>query len=181
MNRTRLLVDGKGFIHVDENDNRKGYFILCCNEKRSDISIDLYNHFSFHTHDCINICSGIICSRCDDKAKAFHRKCVTKGRFEISVVVEGQSLKLCHAISSPSKATEVLKMKTKTIRRLQCNEGYYKKRYTLLLSDCGGDVSKRCSNDLFNKETKKLYEKFLAEDTDAVPQKELVRYLCSKS
>ena len=62
-------------------------------------------------------------------------------------------------------------MKAKTIRQLQRNKSYYKNRYTDLLSDSELAISKKCSDDLFNRETKKLYEKFLSEDTDAVPQK----------
>ena len=43
------------------------------------------------------------------------------------------------------------------------------------------EISHSCSNQLFNVETKDLYAKFLDENTDAVPQKELIKYLCAKS
>ena len=179
---SEFLIQQKGFVPIDENDIRKGYFILKCNERRGDITIDLYNYFSFHIYDCqYKMNDDILCNCCQKIAKAFRRKCATKGRFERSDVADGRGQRISHAISSPSKAERRIKAQSRTIHRLQCSQAYYKNRYSELLSNSGMFISPASSDRLFNSETKNLYEKFLDENTDAVPQKELIRYLCAKS
>ena len=76
---SEFLIQQKGFVPLDENGRRKGFFILKCNNRRGDISIDHYNHFSFHIENCLYEPDndGILCNRCQIKAKVFRRKCTT--------------------------------------------------------------------------------------------------------
>ena len=87
----QLLIQYKEIILIDENDSTRGFFILKCNEKRTDTSINLYNHFSFHVMDCTHCINGnIVCINCLQKTKILRRKRVTKGRFRRFEPVDGR-------------------------------------------------------------------------------------------
>lgn len=180
-NQTRTLIKKTGFIMVDENDYTKGYYYMSSNNTRADIPLDLYNQYTFHIDQCMNTTTdNIHCAACNGSMKTFRRKCAAKGRFERAGIVDsGRNIK--YLLSSPSKAKESIVSRSKTIKRCKSHIYILKKQYTSLLSDTGMILSSSTSNILFNDETRKLYEKLLSDETDAVPQKELVQYLCART
>ena len=118
----------------------------------------------------------LVCKECKGGLHHFRRICCEKGKWFNNSINPKCNLK--HAINTPLKCIESIKITQKASKRLRNSRDYCQHKYQQLLNQTGIEISEEQSDFIFNSKTRKdMLDYFQDEATQTITQSELIKYL----
>ena len=170
------LFDTIGFIDISKDK----IYILQHNKNRPDMKDSNYNSCHFFASQCCKHVDqhspDLVWKECKGGLHHFRRICCEKGKWFNNSINPKCNLK--HAINTPSKCIESIKITQKASKRLRTSRDYCQHKYQQLLNQTGIEISEEQSDFIFNSKTRKdMLDYFQDEATQTITQSELIKYL----